>query len=329
MMDADYMRIALGLAEKSNWFVSPNPMVGCVIVKDGEIIGEGFHKEFGSDHAEITALKSCKVDPRGSTVYVNLQPCCHQGKTGACTDALIEAGVSKIVYATKDTNPLVAEKSDQILRDAGIDLVSGVLVDEAIKLNRKFLYWKSSARPWITLKVAATLDGKVAMKSGESKYITSQDARGYVHKLRAEHDAILIGSGTLKADNPNLGLHGVEGKDPFRFILGSNVDLDDSQVFRDDNYAIVASVEEMFQICKDREISSVLVEGGSKIFTSFLKNGYVNELVYFLAHKIIGDNHIAAFGDIGLDMLQDSVKLTPISSRGFENCHCIRFLLKE
>lgn len=328
MIDADYMQIALQLAEKGRGFVSPNPMVGCVIVKDDQIIGEGYHAKFGSDHAEVDALKSCKVSPKGATVYVNLQPCCHNGKTGACTDALIETGVSKVVYATKDANPLVAERSDQILKEAGIEVVSGILADEAILLNRKFLYWKSHDKPWITLKVAATLDGKIAMKSGESKYITSEDAREYVHQLRAEHDAILVGSGTLEADNPSLGLHGVKGRDPFRFILGSSVKIDDSKVFGDDNYAIVSSIEELFEICKSREISSVLVEGGSAVFTSFLKAGLVNELVYLVAHKIVGNEHLSAFGDLGLDKLQDSIDFMGVSTKRFKNCHCLRFLFK-
>lgn len=304
-----YIDRTFELAIKGKGFVSPNPMVGAVIVRDGQIISEGWHKEFGGPHAEVDALSRCK-DARGATLYVNLAPCCHVGKTGACTDAIVSAGIKKVVYSNSDPNPLVADKSKQILEDNGIEVTSGILENRGFELNRKYFHWIKTNQPYITIKAALTLDGKIATSSYQSKWITGPSSRGFVHQLRKGYDAILVGANTVLYDDPNLGLHGIEGREPLRMILTSDElkfsHLKDLSVFRDKNYVFINSISDFVEYCESNNISSVFVEGGSKVITSFIKSKMVNDMYLFYGPKILGSEHISAVSELGLPRLDDA-----------------------
>ena len=202
--DIEYMQRAIALAKKGAGFVNPNPMVGCVIVKDDKIIGEGYHEYYGGFHAERNALIKNDADFKDATLYVTLEPCCHHGKTPPCTDIIIEKGIKKVVVGLLDPNPLVAGKGISILKDAGIEVVAGLLEDEIKELNKVFLKYIKTKRPYVLLKTAMTLDGKIASHTGDSKWITNEKSRQLVHKLRSEMMGIVAGIGTVKADDPML-----------------------------------------------------------------------------------------------------------------------------
>ncbi|MBO7287165.1 MAG: bifunctional diaminohydroxyphosphoribosylaminopyrimidine deaminase/5-amino-6-(5-phosphoribosylamino)uracil reductase RibD [Bacteroidales bacterium] len=202
--DIEYMQRAIALAKKGAGFVNPNPMVGCVVVKDNEIITEGYHEYYGGLHAERNALTHTTADCNGATLYVTLEPCCHYGKTPPCTEIIIEKGIKKVVVGLLDPNPLVAGKGIKILEDAGIEVVTGVEVDKIKELNKVFLKYIKTKRPYVLLKTAMTLDGKIASYTGDSKWITNEKSRQLVHKLRSEMMGIVAGIGTVKADNPML-----------------------------------------------------------------------------------------------------------------------------
>jgi diaminohydroxyphosphoribosylaminopyrimidine deaminase/5-amino-6-(5-phosphoribosylamino)uracil reductase len=224
-----FMARALELAEAGRGYTSPNPMVGAVIVKNGRVIAEGFHQKCGEAHAEVAALKRAVESPCGSTLYVTLEPCCHHGKTPPCTDAVIAAGIAKVVMAMEDPNPIVSCKGRRILEEAGIEIETGVLSSAAAKLNEWYVKFIRTGLPFITAKAAMTLDGKIATRTGASRWITGEAARGYVHWLRAGVDAVMVGSGTVKTDDPQLttriarvGAHSsapVPGRDPIRVII--------------------------------------------------------------------------------------------------------------
>ena len=202
--DIEYMQRAIALAKKGAGFVNPNPMVGCVVVKDNEIITEGYHEYYGGFHAERNALTNTTADCKDATLYVTLEPCCHYGKTPPCTEIIIEKGIKKVVVGLLDPNPLVAGKGIKILEDAGIEVVTGVEVDKIKELNKVFLKYINTKRPYVLLKTAMTLDGKIASYTGDSKWITNEKSRKLVHKLRSEMMGIVAGIGTVKADNPML-----------------------------------------------------------------------------------------------------------------------------
>ncbi|HEY3932227.1 MAG TPA: bifunctional diaminohydroxyphosphoribosylaminopyrimidine deaminase/5-amino-6-(5-phosphoribosylamino)uracil reductase RibD [Verrucomicrobiae bacterium] len=228
MTDAQFMRLALRLARRGYGATSPNPMVGAVLVKGGKIIGRGWHRRAGLPHAEIEALRDAQKrghNPRGATLYVTLEPCCTHGRTPPCTDAIISAGIKKIVVGATDPNPRHAGKGFNILRRAGIEVVRGILADECTKLNEAFNHWIVHRTPFVTVKAAMTLDGKIATASGESKWITGKKSRAFGMKLRQGSDAILVGVNTILADNPALAVRGlgfrVQGSKLRRIILDS------------------------------------------------------------------------------------------------------------
>ena len=202
--DIEYMQRAITLAKKGAGFVNPNPMVGCVVVKDNEIITEGYHEYYGGFHAERNALTNTTADCKDATLYVTLEPCCHYGKTPPCTEIIIEKSIKKVVVGLLDPNPLVAGKGIKILEDAGIEVVTGVEVDKIKELNKVFLKYINTKRPYVLLKTAMTIDGKIASYTGDSKWITNEKSRKLVHKLRSEMMGIVAGIGTVKADNPML-----------------------------------------------------------------------------------------------------------------------------
>ena len=209
--DIEYMQRAIALAKKGAGFVNPNPMVGCVVVKDNEIITEGYHEYYGGLHAERNALTNTAADCKDATLYVTLEPCCHHGKTPPCTDIIIEKGIKKVVVGLLDPNPLVSGKGISILQDAGIEVVTGVEEDKIKELNKVFLKYIKTKRPYVILKTAMTLDGKIASHTGDSKWITNEKSRQLVHKLRSEMMGIVAGIGTVKADNPMLNCR-IEGQ---------------------------------------------------------------------------------------------------------------------
>lgn len=285
------MRRALRLAEKARGWTLPNPLVGAILVKDGKRIGEGYHTKFGAAHAEVEALKSCKESPEGATLYVTLEPCCHQGKTGPCTKALIESGITKVVVASLDPSDKVNGKGVAELREAGIEVELGLLKEEAEALNREFYTFHKKKRPFVTLKVALSLDGKIAATPGEETAITGTAAKKQVHLLRHEHQAILVGAGTVLADDPHLGVREVEGRDPLRIILKGKRKLPkDAQVFRDENFLVLESqsIPELMDTLYEKGILSILVEGGHEVFTSFLKEKLLDELHIFQAPILLG-----------------------------------------
>lgn len=290
------MKRALRLAEKGLGFALPNPMVGAVIMSDGERIGEGYHHAAGEAHAEIEALKSCTRSPKGAILFVTLEPCCHFGKTPPCTDAIIESGIQKVVIASKDPSEKVNGKGIEILKAAGITVEYGCLDEENQELNRDFFCYFTKKRPWITMKAALSLDGKIAQNRNEPFQITGLASQKQVHLLRSRHQAILVGGGTVLADNPHLGVRVVEGRDPLRVILQGDQELPkDAQIFRDANVQVFKNktLDEVLEDLYKKEIRSVLIEGGQNIFTRALESGLVDELHLFYSPIILGDQALS------------------------------------
>ncbi len=266
-------------------------MVGAILVKDGERIGEGYHTKFGAAHAEVEAIKNATASPEGATLYVTLEPCCHQGKTGPCTEAIIEAGISKVIVAVRDPSEKVSGKGIGALREAGIEVEVGLLEKDARELNRFFFTYHEKKRPFVTLKAAISLDGKIAEAPGEQTALTGMPAQRYLHGLRHEHQAILVGAGTVLTDNPHLGVRHVEGRDPLRVVLTGLRKLPKTlAIFRDENVLLLSdkNIPKVLHELYEKEITSVLVEGGQKIFESFLAAQLVDELQLFLAPTFLG-----------------------------------------
>lgn len=312
--DIEYMELALSLAAKGFGKTQPNPVVGCVIVKNNTIIGQGYHQKCGSAHAEVNALKSCKVSPKGATVYVTLDPCRHTGKTGPCTTALIQADIKHVISATDDPHDTKHE-GEKLLKKNGISFRRGLLSDESQLLLQPYLKWVAKKLPYVILKVATTLDGKIATVNGVSRGITSSASLKEVHRLRANVDAILTGSGTAITDNPHLGVRHAKGSDPLRILLDSSLATPaDSLMFRDENCIIYATSKapknriqaleskgievvnmgdsiELLSVMKDlfaRGVYLLMVEAGASVMTSFLNEKLVDRYVQFIAPKLLG-----------------------------------------
>lgn len=345
-IDEKFMGIAIGLAEQARGRTSPNPMVGAIIVKDGEIVGKGYHQKAGTPHAEIHAIADAGEQAKGATIYVSLEPCSHYGRTGPCTEAITKAGLSKAVIAMADPNPRVS--GSEVLRDYGIQVEIGVLENKARKQNEVFVKYITTKQPFVILKTAMSLDGKIATVSGKSKWITSEDSRKIVHQVRDEVDAILVGIGTVFHDDPSLTtrLPNGEGHDPVRIILDSRARIPlDARVLHLDSSAktIVvttsqASQEKMDQLKQyaeilvvpeqdgridlqalmlklgEMEVTSILIEGGAEVNASALKSGIVDKAMVFIAPKFIGGREAPGpIGGSGIDELTESVSLTDIS----------------
>jgi riboflavin biosynthesis protein RibD len=235
--DIEFMRRAIALARQGGGFVHPNPLVGCVVVKDGQVIAEGYHEKYGEFHAERNALTRCKADTTGATLYVTLEPCCHYGKTPPCTEIIIEKGIAKVFVGILDPNPLVAGKGVKILQDAGIEVISGLCEDEIREMNKVFLKYITTKRPYVIMKTAMTLDGKIAAHSGDSKWVTNEESRKMVHELRSELSGVIVGIGTVLADDPMLTCR-LEGEhhQPIRIVVDSNLRIPiDSQLVKTAN----------------------------------------------------------------------------------------------
>lgn len=267
-------------------------MVGALIMKDGKRIGEGYHSKFGAAHAEVEALKNCTESPEGATLYVTLEPCCHMGKTPPCTEAILKSGIQKVIIATLDPSEKVNGKGMQILRDAGIKVELGLLKEEAQELNREFFMFHRQKRPFITLKAALSLDGKISNSRDEETPLTGEKVQKQVHLLRHLHQAILVGSGTVLADDPHLGVRLIEGRSPLRIVLEGNRKLPkNAQVFRDENFLVLKekNLPDILNSLYEQGIVSVLVEGGHEVFTSFLEAGMVDEFKLFFSPQFLGE----------------------------------------
>ena len=348
--DEKWMRRALELAAGGLGRVSPNPMVGAVIVRDGKVIGEGFHERYGELHAERNALADCRrrgYTADGATIYVTLEPCCHYGKTPPCTEAILENRLSRVVYGTTDPNPLVAGKGLDILWKAGVRVEGPVLERECRELNRIFFHHVTTGLPYVILKYAMTADGKIATVTGDSRWITGEESRRHVHLIRRQVSAIMVGIGTVLADDPMLNCRVEEGVDPIRVICDSRLRIPmESQIVRTAGQirTIVAYVGaneperqdkirklteagvELLKIDADAEghvdteklirelgnmkIDSILVEGGSELHFSVLKTGFVSEIDVYIAPKFAGGAAARTpVGGVGFDRIAECVEL--------------------
>ncbi len=332
--------MAIELAKKGLGHTSPNPLVGCVIVKNGRVISTGWHKKAGLDHAEAMALKKIKYSAKGSTLYVNLEPCCHWGKTPPCTDAIIKYGVNKVVSAMTDPNPLVKACGHGQLKKHGIKVITGVLEKQARKLNRFFIRNITEKKPYIIMKAGISLDGKMALSNGVSRWITGEQAREYDQNLRKECDAIAVGIGTILKDNPYLDcrvdktkkikkvVFDTHGRTPFNANIFKFSDPRDIYIFSGAKGAAEIKtlskrgVNVIIQKCKSgikleeasgylfsSGIRSLLVEGGGTIHTAFLKEKLYDEAGIYIAPIFIGNDGMAFAGNLGLKNLKDAYSL--------------------
>lgn len=339
--DTEGMALALEWAAKGMYITSPNPRIGCVIVRDGDVIGAGHTQPPGQAHAEIQALRDAEArgkDVRGATAYVTLEPCSHHGRTPPCSDALVRAGLGRVVAAMVDPNPLVAGRGLEQLKAAGIDVTSGVLAGEAYEMNVGFFQRMRTGRPWVRLKTAASLDGTTALASGESQWITGPEARADGHAWRARADAILTGIGTVKEDDPQLTVRGIDTpRQPRRIIVDSKLDISpDMRILQGEPCWIVAATPNaekeaalraaghdvillpnpygkvdlpalMLELGR-REINELHVEAGSKLNASLVREGCVDELLVYLAPSLIGPG-LGMFALPPLERLADKREL--------------------
>ncbi len=323
MTDESYIQLALEIAKKGIGEVSPNPLVGCLLVKNDRIIGAGYHQKYGANHAEINAIENAKEPVEGNTLFINLEPCSHYGKTPPCVDRIIENKIKRLVIGTLDMNPVVSGKGAQKLKSAGIDVKVGVLENECINLNKFFFKYITKKLPYISLKAAQTIDGKIADSRGESRWISSVQSRKFVHHLRANYDAVLVGAGTVGKDNPSLTVRLTEGRNPRRIILDSKLTLKtDKKLFtrNSDRKTMLVTLKsnegrrkvkklenlgvKVLFVKEDKEgnlnlrsvlkvlaknnIGSLLVEGGSRVFSSFIRSGLYDDIFLFISPKILG-----------------------------------------
>lgn len=341
------MRMALNLAKKGVGKTSPNPAVGCVIVRDGAVVGTGWHKKAGTPHAEVHALRAAGELAAGSDVYVTLEPCSHFGKTPPCAKALIEARVARVFVAMVDPNPVVSGRGIAMLREAGIEVEVGILEAESRAINRPFIKWILTRRPYVLLKSALTLDGKTATASGDSKWITSDAARREVHRLRGRMDAIMVGVGTVVKDDPLLSCRLPGGKDPLRVVVDTTLRMPLHSAMLDlssragtvvatcskDQVKIdalkargaeivqcrerggVVDLDHLLELLGERGVQSVLLEGGSHLAGAALRAGLVDRCMFFLAPKLVGGTGTGLFAGEGVSLMADAIRLEGMTVR--------------
>jgi diaminohydroxyphosphoribosylaminopyrimidine deaminase/5-amino-6-(5-phosphoribosylamino)uracil reductase len=340
--DEYYMQRALRLAKKGEGCVSPNPLVGAVIVREGRIIGEGYHHCCGENHAEINAIRNATETVNGATFYITLEPCSHYGRTPPCVDALIACRPARVVVGTTDPNPLVSGRGLQALRQHGIETSVGLLAEACRQLNEVFFKYIRTGFPFVTVKFAQTLDGRIATAGGHSRWISSPPSLRFAHRLRSTHDAILVGAQTVLRDDPELTCRLVRGGNPLRIVVDSHLRLSpDTRIFKavEGARTIVAitnrapeekrrrftergiellelgenrvgrvDLRELLGALGKREITSLLVEGGAAVITSFLKEKLTDRLIVILTPKIVGEG-INAVGDLGIRSMDDALLL--------------------
>ncbi|MEA2030929.1 MAG: bifunctional diaminohydroxyphosphoribosylaminopyrimidine deaminase/5-amino-6-(5-phosphoribosylamino)uracil reductase RibD [candidate division Zixibacteria bacterium] len=337
--DREYMSLVLNLAEKGRYHTSPNPMVGAVIVKGNRKISTGYHRQVGGDHAEVAAFKNATRSVRGATLYVNLEPCCYTGRTGPCTKAIIKAGIKRVVVASRDPNPRVNGKGLKELREAGISVDTGLMRSEAIRLNESYFANYRNKRPFVVLKMAQSLDGRIATNNGDSNWISSAPSLKMVHQLRAEYDGVVVGMGTAIADNPSLTVRHVKGNNPYRIVLTSSMKFPRNCHLLKDNKdykTIIAGpkksadgfvktkqgenlifwhirkksngqldIADLVQKAGNFGLRSLLVEGGQQVATEFLRANLVDKLILVLAPMLLGKG-INAVGNLKIPRIADA-----------------------
>jgi len=352
MNDKKYMRLALRLAIKGKGRTSPNPLVGAVIVRNDRIVGRGYHKRVGEPHAEINALDMAGRRARGATLYLNLEPCAHFGRTPPCTKKIISSGIKKIVVAMIDPNPLNCGRGVKELKETGVKVKVGVLEEDAKKINEAYIKYITTKRPFVILKTAMSLDGKIATKTGDSKWITNESSRKYVHRLRSEVDAILVSVETVLKDDPLLTVRSPKSKvqsQPVRVVVDSRARIPlGAKVLNREAPTIVATtkfaskrkikalkkkgakvlivkdrdkkvnLKELLKRLGESEIISLLVEGGGSINASFLEGGLVDKMLFFIAPKIIGgEEALTPVEGEGIERIRDAIKLKDVSVKRF------------
>ncbi|MGD9365229.1 MAG: bifunctional diaminohydroxyphosphoribosylaminopyrimidine deaminase/5-amino-6-(5-phosphoribosylamino)uracil reductase RibD [Desulfobacteraceae bacterium] len=341
-----YMRTALELAAKGAGYVSPNPMVGAVMVKDGRVVGQGYHQALGGPHAEVNAIDDAGEQARGATLYVTLEPCNHYGRTPPCTQKILNTGIRRVVVAVADPNPHVTGGGNAFLKSQGIEVICGVCEEAATRLNESFIKYMRTHRPFVVLKMAATLDGRIATRTGDARWVTGAEARGFVHQLRHAMDAIMVGVGTVKADDPELTTRLDEGRgvDPARVVLDTHLSISSgarmlnqlspaqtiivcgpdaaeaNKMRLKDKGACIMEVpvkdgridlQILLERLGQRGLTSVLVEGGSLVAGEALKAGVVDKVHFFYAPKILGgDDGVPMLAGQGPDKMEACMPLT-------------------
>jgi diaminohydroxyphosphoribosylaminopyrimidine deaminase/5-amino-6-(5-phosphoribosylamino)uracil reductase len=352
--DETYIKLCIELAKRAYGYVSPNPLVGCVIVKNNKIIGAGFHQKYGDNHAEVNAINSAKESLNNSTLYVNLEPCNHFGNTPPCTERIIRSGIKRVVIGTIDINPLVQGRGIKALKQSGIEVKVGVMENECYQLNKFFFKFIQKKIPYLNLKIAQSLDGFIADKTYNSKWISSVSSRKIVHSMRSQYDAVLIGVNTAIIDNPQLNTRFIEGRNPLRIILDSNLKVEKSLKLitkNDDRKTIIfcsneaiktrkrkleyltsngvdvipvkkvegkLDLKQILKILGKRNITSVLVEGGAGIFSSFIEKKFWDEINIFIAPKIMG-NGLSAFAGLKSKKINDLLQFKNLDVQKIEN----------
>jgi len=338
-----YMDIAIQLAEKGKGYVSPNPLVGCIIVKRGKIVGRGYHKKYGEAHAEINALKTAGKKARNAAMYVNIEPCSHWGKTSPCTEKIVEAGIREVIVGIEDPNPLVDGYKE--LKFRGLKTRIGILRDRAKKQNEVYIKYIKTKRPFVILKLAMSLDGKIATSTGDSKYITGREARKYVHQLRNDMDAVMVGINTITRDNPLLDARLVKGKNPTKIIVDSTLKISErAKVLKDPTKVIIATTKkaqkkkidklhqkgvqvlvlkpkaglvdlnELMKELGKSGITPIMIEGGAELSGNAIKEGVIDKLLIFTAPKIIG-NGLDPIKNLGIKKVNKAIKLKNIITK--------------
>jgi diaminohydroxyphosphoribosylaminopyrimidine deaminase/5-amino-6-(5-phosphoribosylamino)uracil reductase len=337
--DREFMEQALELAGRGLYTATPNPRVGCVVVRDGAVVGTGWHEKAGMPHAEVLALKAVGARSRGATLYVNLEPCSHHGRTAPCADAIIEAGVQRVVAAIQDPNPKVAGAGFAKLRAAGIAVEHGLMEEEARELNLGFFARMTRGRPWMRMKIAASLDGRTALANGKSQWITGEAARDDGHRWRARACAVLTGFGTVRDDDPQLNVRGVDTlRQPLKIVVDSKFETSPSaRLLKEGKTLVVGAVNdakkiallkgagaevviipnehgkvELLKLTEElarRELNEIHVEAGTKLNGSLLQAGVVDELLVYLAPRVIGDSGGGMFNLPELTELSQATEL--------------------
>lgn len=347
--DESHMRRALELAARGEGHAEPNPMVGCVVVRGGEIVGEGWHERFGGPHAEVNALAAAGEAARGATLYVTLEPCCHTGKTPPCVEAVLSAGVKRVILATRDPFPKVDGGGVRALEAAGVECAVGVLEDDAKRLMAPYLKLVNTGRPWVIAKWAMTLDGRIATRTGDSQWITGEASRARVHELRGRVDAVIVGAGTLVADDPLLTARPAGPREAARVVIAGDQPLPtDRKLWQSEGGPIVvatgpnypergaddlrsqgvevltATPAELLNELGQRRMTNVLVEGGGKLLGRLFDERLVDEVWAFVAPKLVGGESPGPIAGVGHALMSEAAGLSDATHESIDGDLLIR-----